>query len=172
MKAKTARTRAMAPMTSEAILSISGLSHAAAQPASPFRFVDDNTRFILLPRVHATRLGRGSFSPRSAQSRPAAQGATPGKDYKMRNFNKGLMGAIAAASVALTAPAHAGMTVPAKAERIRAQIPGSRLVVIPGAGHTSTVEEPEAVNQALLEFLVNERGPSKSPGDRPPLYAN
>lgn len=33
----------------------------------------------------------------------------------MRNFNKGLMGAIAAASVALTAPAYAGMTVPAKA---------------------------------------------------------
>lgn len=34
----------------------------------------------------------------------------------MRNFNKGLMGAIAAASVALTAPAYAGMVAPAKAE--------------------------------------------------------
>ncbi len=44
-------------------------------------------------------------------------------------------------------------TTPARSERIHAQIAGSRLVVIPGAGHTSTVEEPEAINQVLLEFL-------------------
>jgi len=40
-------------------------------------------------------------------------------------------------------------------ERLREGIRGSRLVVIPGAGHTSTVEEPEAVNTAILEFLGN-----------------
>ncbi len=34
----------------------------------------------------------------------------------MRNLNKGLMSAIAAASVALTAPAYAGITTPAKAD--------------------------------------------------------
>lgn len=45
-------------------------------------------------------------------------------------------------------------TIPAKSERIHAQIAGSRLVVIPGAGHTSTVEEPEAINKVLLEFLL------------------
>lgn len=44
-------------------------------------------------------------------------------------------------------------TPPAKAERIRARIPGSRLVVIPGAGHSSAIEEPEEVNRALIEFL-------------------
>ncbi len=44
-------------------------------------------------------------------------------------------------------------TVPAKAERIHERIRGSKLVVISGAGHTSTVEEPEAVNDALKEFL-------------------
>lgn len=44
-------------------------------------------------------------------------------------------------------------TVRAKAERVHAAIPGSRLVVIPGAGHTSSVEEPEFVNAALTEFL-------------------
>ena len=55
-------------------------------------------------------------------------------------------------------------TVPAKAERIHAQIPGSRLAIIPGAGHTSTVEEPEAVNQALLEFLVQEPRPERVTG--------
>ena len=34
----------------------------------------------------------------------------------MRSFNKGLLGAIAAASVALTAPAYAGISAPAKSE--------------------------------------------------------
>jgi 3-oxoadipate enol-lactonase len=44
-------------------------------------------------------------------------------------------------------------TVPAVAERMHARIHGSTLVTIPGAGHTSTVDEPEAVNAALQEFL-------------------
>lgn len=44
-------------------------------------------------------------------------------------------------------------TVPAKAERIHARIPGSKWVVIPGAGHTSSVEEPEAINAAIKTFL-------------------
>ena len=44
-------------------------------------------------------------------------------------------------------------TVPAKAERMHARIRGSKLVVIPGAGHSSTIEDPEAVNAALKEFL-------------------
>lgn len=44
-------------------------------------------------------------------------------------------------------------TVPEKSERMHQQIRNSDLVVIPGAGHTSTVEEPAAVNRALSEFL-------------------
>lgn len=44
-------------------------------------------------------------------------------------------------------------TPPDKARRIHARIPHSRFVIIPGAGHTSTVEEPEAVNGAILGFL-------------------
>lgn len=44
-------------------------------------------------------------------------------------------------------------TVPAKAERIHSLIPQSKLVVIPGAGHTSSVEEPKAVNAAIESFL-------------------
>jgi pimeloyl-ACP methyl ester carboxylesterase len=53
-------------------------------------------------------------------------------------------------------------TVPAKAERIHAAIPGSRLVVIPGAGHTSSAEEPEFVNAALADFL-SKAGTAGSP---------
>jgi len=48
-------------------------------------------------------------------------------------------------------------TVPAKAERMHARIAGSILRVIPGAGHTSTLEEPEAVTRALEEFLAAQR---------------
>ena len=45
-------------------------------------------------------------------------------------------------------------TVPAKAERIRDAIPGARLMVIPGAGHTASVEQPDFVNAALDAFLA------------------
>jgi pimeloyl-ACP methyl ester carboxylesterase len=45
-------------------------------------------------------------------------------------------------------------TVPAKAERIHAAIAGSRLVRVPRAGHSSTVEEPEAVTAAIVDFLA------------------
>jgi 3-oxoadipate enol-lactonase len=44
-------------------------------------------------------------------------------------------------------------TLPARAERIRDGIPGARLVRIANAGHTSTVEEPQAVTRAIEEFL-------------------
>ena len=46
-------------------------------------------------------------------------------------------------------------TVPAKSERMHSQIPQSKLVYIQGGGHSSSIEEPEQVNQAILEFLEN-----------------
>lgn len=45
-------------------------------------------------------------------------------------------------------------TPPSKSERIHALIPGSELVVIPRAGHSAPVEEPEAVTAALSSFLA------------------
>ena len=44
-------------------------------------------------------------------------------------------------------------TVPAKSERIRDGIVGAKLVRIPRAGHSSTIEEPAAVNAAIDAFL-------------------
>jgi 3-oxoadipate enol-lactonase len=41
----------------------------------------------------------------------------------------------------------------AHAHRIHSRIAGSRLVMIPRAGHTPTVEEPAIVNQLLAEFI-------------------
>lgn len=40
-----------------------------------------------------------------------------------------------------------------RAERMHELIAGSRFVIVPGAGHTSTVEEPDAINALLAEFL-------------------
>ncbi len=44
-------------------------------------------------------------------------------------------------------------TVPAKSERIHSQIENSEMIIIPGAGHTSSVEEAEVVNNAIETFL-------------------
>ncbi|MFN7975448.1 MAG: alpha/beta fold hydrolase [Acidobacteriota bacterium] len=44
-------------------------------------------------------------------------------------------------------------TPPAKARAIQAAIPGSRLVEIPRAGHSSPVEQPALVTQAIARFL-------------------
>lgn len=55
-------------------------------------------------------------------------------------------------------------TVPAKAERIHQAIAGSRLVRIPRAGHSSTVEEPEAVTRAIREFLAGLPAAAGEPG--------
>ena len=39
-------------------------------------------------------------------------------------------------------------------EELAAAIPGSRLVVIPGAGHLSTIDQPELVTQAMRSWLA------------------
>lgn len=45
------------------------------------------------------------------------------------------------------------LTPPSEAHALHAAIAGSRLVEIPGAGHLSNLENPEAFNAAVLEFL-------------------
>lgn len=46
-------------------------------------------------------------------------------------------------------------TVPAKSERLRDAIAGAKLVRIPRAGHSSSVEEPAAVTAAIESFLAS-----------------
>lgn len=46
-----------------------------------------------------------------------------------------------------------GVTPPEAARKLHEHIGGSQLVVIPGAGHISNMEAPEAFNGALAEFL-------------------
>lgn len=46
------------------------------------------------------------------------------------------------------------LTPPPLAEEIAAGISGARLVVIPQCGHLSTLERPQAVNAALVEWMA------------------
>jgi pimeloyl-ACP methyl ester carboxylesterase len=41
-----------------------------------------------------------------------------------------------------------------RAEEMATAIPGARLVVIPECGHLSTLEQPEAVNRALIDWIT------------------
>lgn len=48
---------------------------------------------------------------------------------------------------------HDALTPPAQARAMAEMIPGARTTVIPGAGHLSPLEQPDAVNTALIELL-------------------
>lgn len=66
-----------------------------------------------------------------------------------------------------SAPLLSGITVPTlvvvgeddkatpveSSRKMAATIPGAELVIIPGAGHVSNIEQPDAFNQALITFL-------------------
>lgn len=47
-----------------------------------------------------------------------------------------------------------GVTPPEHAREMADAIPDAKLVVVPNAGHVSTLEQPEAVNAALLDWLT------------------
>lgn len=42
-------------------------------------------------------------------------------------------------------------------KKIRDLVPGARMLTVPGAGHSSTIEQPELVSRAILEFLTGDR---------------
>ena len=44
-------------------------------------------------------------------------------------------------------------TTPAKSEKLHAAIKGSRLEIVKQAGHTSSIEQPEAINKLISKFL-------------------
>ena len=45
------------------------------------------------------------------------------------------------------------LTPPFLSEEMAAGIPGARLVKVPHCGHLSTLEQPDAVNAALVEWM-------------------
>ena len=53
---------------------------------------------------------------------------------------------------------HDLLSPPSIAEALAAQIPGSRLVVLEGAGHMSSMERPAEFNETLRSFLAAHKG--------------
>lgn len=52
---------------------------------------------------------------------------------------------------------HDRLTTPDIVRRLATQLPGSEVTEIPGAGHVSNLEAPEAFNRAALGFLGRHR---------------
>jgi pimeloyl-ACP methyl ester carboxylesterase len=50
------------------------------------------------------------------------------------------------------------ITTPEHATEIAEAIPGARLIVVPDCGHLSTIEQPQAVTEALIEWAHTPRG--------------
>ncbi|MDF2798809.1 MAG: putative hydrolase, alpha/beta hydrolase fold domain protein, partial [Devosia sp.] len=46
------------------------------------------------------------------------------------------------------------LTPPERAREIAEGIAGAELVVVPDCGHASTIEQPEAVNAALIRWIM------------------
>jgi 3-oxoadipate enol-lactonase len=49
---------------------------------------------------------------------------------------------------------------PEQSQHMHQKIAGSRLVIVPGAGHSVTIEQPQAVNEALAAFLADVPSPA------------
>ena len=49
------------------------------------------------------------------------------------------------------------LTPPAMSREMARRISGARLTIIEGAGHLSNIEQPEAFNRAVLDFLIEHR---------------
>jgi len=70
-----------------------------------------------------------------------------------RHDERPTLGAIRCPTLVLVGDSDA-LTPPVLSQEIAAAISGARLVVIPDCGHLSTLERPDAVNAALVEWMA------------------
>lgn len=85
------------------------------------------------------------------QNRRATKGAIRGVTDRLPVFDE--IGSITAPTLVIVGTEDVATPV-AKAQVIAAGIPGARLEQLPGVGHLSTLEAPEAVNAAIIPFLA------------------
>lgn len=96
--------------------------------------------------------------PEAAPAAIAAMAATPAEAYRatvrcLTTFNRRDDTARIAAPTLLLAGEKDPLAPPRTMERMQQQIAGSRLVVLPGAGHLAHLEYPAAFNAAVRDFL-------------------
>jgi len=102
-------------------------------------------------RDPARKAERDLWSKRLAANEPAAVIAF-GRGIFGRDVILDRLSDIAAPTLVMVGE-HDAATPPVCARRIHGAMPGSTLVVIPRAGHLSTIENPAAVNAALIAHL-------------------
>jgi pimeloyl-ACP methyl ester carboxylesterase len=69
-----------------------------------------------------------------------------------RADSRSMLGSIACPTLVVVGD-HDGLTPVKESQAMAKAIPGAKLVKIPGAGHLSNLENPEAFNRALVEFV-------------------
>jgi pimeloyl-ACP methyl ester carboxylesterase len=110
-------------------------------------------------RAAATAIGR---RPELAAAQHAARAIAKMSPVGVANFGRRVSGPIPGcidelakiSAPALVVVGEEDETYLRAADVMAARLPNARKVVIPGAGHVVSIEEPEALNRALLDFLA------------------
>lgn len=115
------------------------------------KVVSDSTRAEKPQVVEALKEVAGRQSPQSVAAALAALRDRPDANAGLKSIGVPTL---------VIAGEHDAVTPPLSAANLSAQIPGSKLVHVPGAGHLSNAENPAAFNAAVREFLASlgERG--------------
>ncbi|MTI96243.1 MAG: alpha/beta hydrolase [Firmicutes bacterium] len=150
------------PERIQAIISISGVPlEKGTSKLEDFMFKVMNNTFLVLPQKSVFR-----WVARQKATTPAAQtfAEQSMNEIGVKQFYYIMQGMLAAGSTKISAPSqpllltHGEHEMPkyvAKANaRWHASIPGSKYVVLPGAGHNGNQDNPQAFNEAVLSFLA------------------
>ncbi|HEX9115379.1 MAG TPA: alpha/beta hydrolase [Anaerolineae bacterium] len=115
-------------------------------------FARDQMQHLLGPASLAdTRLAGRAFAMMAAQ--PAAGIVAALQALRDRPDSRPALPGITAPVLVLVG-AEDSVTTPANARDMATAIPNARLIEIPDSGHLSSMEQPEAVNQAIRDFLA------------------
>jgi len=120
---------------------------------------------LIAPRTSAVRTELVAWLQREIAAAPPAGIAAAQRGMAARPDRTPLLQRIAVPTLVLVGEEDE-ITPPAESLVLLNRIPGARLVTIAGAGHLSNLEQPEAFNGALREFLVGFTSDSAS-GERP-----
>lgn len=107
---------------------------------------------LIAPRTRTARRDLVAWLHREIAAAPPAGFAAAQRGMAERPDRTHLLPGIAVPTLVVVGEEDE-ITPPAESAILRDRIPGARLVTVAGAGHLSSLEQPEAWNAALREFL-------------------
>jgi pimeloyl-ACP methyl ester carboxylesterase len=128
-------------------------SIALAHSGGATAIADDMLPSLLGPSTHAQRPEVVAQVRRLIESQPADTIAAGLRAIMTRVDSAAVLPAIAVPTTIIVGDEDV-ITPPSDAQFMHAQIAGSTLITIRGAGHMSNLEDPAAFNDAMNEFLV------------------